>query len=310
MKLYSLLALTLSACVNPHYRVPPLHAAAARGDVPEAERLLNAGADVRALEPTMDLSPLHKAAYSGSAPMARILIARGAPVDLQAPSNGNTPLHDALYFRNGASLDFIRVLLDADASLIVRNRAGLTPVESAQLLGQTDAVTLFMQTQSARLPPPERALMEAVRHNDLDRVRAALDAGAHVDKPDEQGFTPLIWAAREGFDDIVALLLQNHADPNQNDVWMRANAGHKAAFWGRTTALAMLVKYGLKVNAQGGYNGYTALHDAVSSHHYDAAQVLIAAGARLDLAGDDGKTPLDIMRGSKDPQLLALIPTQ
>ena len=307
MKFLPLLALMLGACTNPAYRVPPLHAAAARGDVPEAERLLNAGADVRLLEPTMALSPLHKAAYSGSAPMARILIARGAPVDLQAPSNGNTPLHDALYIRNGASLDFVRVLLDAGASLVIRNRAGLTAVESAQLLGQTDAVTLFAQTQSARLPPPERALMEAVRHNDLDRVRVALDAGARVDRPDEQGFTPLIWAAREGFDDIVALLLQNHADPNQNDVWMRANAGHKAAFWGRTTALTMLVKYGLELNAQGGYNGYTALHDAVSGRHYEAAQVLISAGARLDIHGDDGKTVIDIINASNDPRLVELL---
>lgn len=238
--------------------------------------------------------------------MAGQLIAHGAPVDLQSPSIGNTPLHDAIFFRNGASLEFMQVMLDAGASVVIRNRAGLTAVDSAKLLKQPDTLELLEATLAKRLPAAERTLMDAVRHNDIDAVRDAIAKGVTVNTPDEQGFTPLIWSAREGYDTIVQLLLDHGADPNLNDVWMRANAGHKAAFWGRAEALRLLIAHGLNVDAQGGYNGYTALHDAVTGRHYEAAKVLIDAGARLDIPGDDSKTSRDIIARSGDPQLQAL----
>ncbi|WP_157626444.1 ankyrin repeat domain-containing protein [Rhizobium leguminosarum] len=45
------------------------------------------------------------------------------------------------------------------------------------------------------------------------------------------------------------------------------------------------------VDAQGPYNGLTALHDAAWHGHLDAVRSLIKAGARLDLLGHAGLTP-------------------
>jgi ankyrin repeat protein len=47
-------------------------------------------------------------------------------------------------------------------------------------------------------------------------------------------------------------------------------------------------------DAQSPFNGYIALHEAVWRGHIEAARVLLAAGARTDLAGDDctGIAPL------------------
>jgi ankyrin repeat protein len=191
--------------------------------------------------------------------------------------------------------------------LAVRNRAGLTAAESARLLGQTDTVALIEAVSDKRLPAAERALREAVRATDVTAVRSAIVNNARVDLADPQGFTPLIWAAREGYDAIVTLLLEHGADPNQNDVWMRANAGHKAAFWGRAGALRLLAAHGLNLDAQGGYNGYTALHDAVAGKHYEAARLLIEAGARTDIPGHDGKTARDLAQTSNAAQLIALV---
>ena len=77
---------------------------------------------------------------------------------------------------------------------------------------------------------------------------------------------------------------------------MLANAGHKAAFWGRTEVFDLLISHGLDINAKGGYNGYTALHDAISQNHIDVVKKLLAAGARTDIKGHDKKTAVDLAK--------------
>ena len=137
--------------------------------------------------------------------------------------------------------------------------------------------------------------MKAVKENNLQLVSEVLAASnIGIEEADEQRFTPLIWAAREGYSAIVRVLLEKGANPNKLDKWMQANAGHKAAFWGRSEAMQLLVKNGLDVNARGGYNGYTALHDAVARAHIEVVKVLLAAGAKTDIAGHDGKTARDL----------------
>jgi ankyrin repeat protein len=42
-------------------------------------------------------------------------------------------------------------------------------------------------------------------------------------------------------------------------------------------------------NAQGPYNGYTALHDSVWHGHIEAMRVLLDADVRTDLRGHDGR---------------------
>ena len=61
----------------------------------------------------------------------------------------------------------------------------------------------------------------------------------------------------------------------------------------------MLVEDGkVALNAQGPYNGYTVLHDAVWHGHPECVQILlelgIPKGLRLDLRGFDGNTQLEL----------------
>ena len=47
-----------------------------------------------------------------------------------------------------------------------------------------------------------------------------------------------------------------------------------------------------EINAQGPYNGYTAMHDSVWHGHREALQVILGwSGVRFDLRGLDGRTP-------------------
>lgn len=55
-------------------------------------------------------------------------------------------------------------------------------------------------------------LIEAVKAEDLDRVRALISTGCDVNQQDEQGWTPLNWASGRGNLETVKLLVENGAE--------------------------------------------------------------------------------------------------
>lgn len=59
----------------------------------------------------------------------------------------------------------------------------------------------------------EKKTIEAVMNGDLRALRDLLAAGANVNEQDEQGWTPLNWAAGHGDVEAVKLLLDHGADP-------------------------------------------------------------------------------------------------
>lgn len=290
----------------------PLHRAAGRGNLAEVKKLIKNGADIYALDSRMGYSVLHKAVYSGNPEVVRYLIERGALIDLQNPGNGDTPLHDALYFKKKAhGREIIDVLLRAGASLSVKTRAGFTPLEAAKILKDQEAVDQIEAEMSKRFTSKGKALMEAVKLNDLKTVEKMLSEPAYpVDEVDADGFTPLLKAAREGLTEMTKLLLAKGANPNHLDVWMGANAGHKAGYWGRTEVMKLLVKSKMEINARGLSNGYTPLHDSVSGGHIETTRVLLEAGARIDIQGHDGLTALDIAKANGNEAMIQLLNTK
>lgn len=70
---------------------------------------------------------------------------------------------------------------------------------------------------------------------------------------------------------------------------------HKATCNSNPEILKMLITHlDIDLDLQGPINGYTPIHDALWHGCTECAQILLDAGARLDLKGHDGKTPLDI----------------
>lgn len=300
---------TKNSAARDNEGLTPLHRAAGEGNVALMEELIRDGADVNALDSKMGVDVLHKAVYSGNPEAVRLLLEKGALVDVQSFSNGDTAIHDAIYFKKKShGKELIDVLLQFHASLSIRNRAGFTPLGAAVLLKDDETIRQIHEEEAKRFSSRGHALMEAVRNDKLDIAKRLLaDPSTPINEADDQGFTPLLWAAREGMVKMTELLLDHGADPNRLDSWMGANAGHKAAFWGRTEVMRLLVKRGLDLNARGLYNGYTALHDAVNGSHIETAQVLVDAGARINIRGHDGKTALDLAQENQNAELVELL---
>ena len=120
---------------------------AARDDQADMVReLLNAGADVNAVEPVFGAVPLHKATYNGHLAITRLLTdAPGVNLNYQGPSNGYTPLQDALWH---GFADCAKQLLDAGACTDIIAYDGKRAVDLAEeKLGKDHPLTQRLRSQ-------------------------------------------------------------------------------------------------------------------------------------------------------------------
>ena len=118
----------------------PLVMAAYKGYDKIVRMLLEAGADVRAVDPGMKATALHAASYAGRTEAARVLIEYGIDIDKQGPYNGYTALHDAIWQNN---VEVVKVLLEAGADLTLTSHDGKTPLDFAKARHHQEIVALI-----------------------------------------------------------------------------------------------------------------------------------------------------------------------
>lgn len=70
----------------------------------------------------------------------------------------------------------------------------------------------YLLENGVALPKDPYVLRNAAGEGYLELVRLLLDHGADINAKDDQGFTPLLWAAYSGRDDVCLLLVQRGAD--------------------------------------------------------------------------------------------------
>ena len=112
-----------------------------------------------------------------------------------------------------------------------------------------------------------------------------------IDCIDEDGSTTLIYTARNGYTEIVELLIAAGANVNTAEV-----DGTTALIWvayqGHTKIARLLVFAGADVNAKEEEDGWTALIWAAYQGHTEIAELLIVAGADINAAEKDNWTAL------------------
>jgi ankyrin repeat protein len=116
-------------------------------------------------------------------------------------------------------------------------------------------------------------LLEAANRGQVDDVVWLLRIGAPVNALDpELRCTPLIFAAANGHEQVVHVLLSKGGDPNRQD-----------------------------------NEGETALMMAVANGYVPVVNTLLEAGARREIKNQSGETALDHAKKRGDPTIIALL---
>jgi uncharacterized protein len=120
-----------------------VHEAAAMGELPRLQLLLDADVSLANAFGADGFQPLGLAAFFGQTATAELLLARGA--DPNTPSRnaqGVNALHAALA---GPTPDLARRLVDAGANVNARQQSGVTPLHEAAHIGRADLVRLLLE---------------------------------------------------------------------------------------------------------------------------------------------------------------------
>ncbi|MGO4839985.1 ankyrin repeat domain-containing protein, partial [Rhizobiaceae sp. 2RAB30] len=126
------------------------------------------------------------------------------------------------------------------------------------------------------------------------------------------GHTALLIAARDGLAVAVHALLDAGAEITRVDHFMLAHPAHKAAYMGHADVMRVLAaapNFERIANAQGPFNGYTALHDAVWHGHGETVRILLDAGVGLEPRGHDGRTASDMARDYGYHEIVLMLDT-
>jgi ankyrin repeat protein len=147
------------------------------------------------------------------------------------------------------------------------------------------------------------ALIRAAERGSLAAMAMLLRQGADPDQANRENWTPLMEAADKSQPGAVRLLVDAGADLEAQETRGGKTALMVAARSDSATMVALLLDSGTDVGARSASNGMTALHFALQSRRDSdpddsrgaAVAViteLLAAGADVNQAADDGWTPL------------------
>ena len=243
----------------------PLHWAVRWDDARAVDLLLGAGADAGAAN-DYGVTPLTLACINRNAAMVETLLAAGADPDA-ATSMGETAV---MTCAGTGSVEAVRALLDHGAGNIDVQEAsqGQTALMWAAAQGYPDIVRMLLERGAAiDARTKSRSLL------------VSLEGGAGGTDPGEVrlgGFTPLLFAARQGSVTSARLLLDAGADVNDTAP-DGASALVVAGFSGHGELGAFLLERGADPDAGGA--GYAPLHTAVLRGDAAFVKALLAHGA-------------------------------
>ena len=317
----------------------PLHWAAYRVDRQLVQALLKRGARPNAVN-RYGASPLAEATRVASAELVGMLLEVGADANV-ANEDGQTPLMLAartgdvavakLLVQHGADVNKREHYKDQSALMWAAGEAQAEMVaflvsKGADLSARAKAND--WETQISNEPRVQyrpvgglTPLLYAARAACLGCVKAIVEAGADVDRPNPDGMTPMIVALDNSAPAIANYLLDHGANPHTWDWWGRTPLYVAVTMRGGRDSrpgprppeslafINALVDAGVNVNAQlafkepsrGGRDnrfgddllttGATPLLRAAQTFDNDVVRLLLEHGAQVDLPNASGVTP-------------------
>ena len=290
----------------------PLVLAAACEDERIVGMLLERGTHVNATD-NHQSTALSEAAFRGYDKNVRKLIEHKADVNL-----GDSPNHDALSLacREGHK-DVVQTLLSNGANICQRFQCGYSAALAAVSNCSPEREAIFrlfikhfgenfLQFGEGSF---DTCFASAWNDGHVNLVNLFLEHKVNVNAPDSIFGSPLLTASGNGHDEVVRLLLNHGADVHQ--VWQKesetefidTSALSLACNGGHKDTIRILLDHGADVNALAVYHknrgdvsvSRTPLLHFISAGWYSCDSILkmlIEAGADLNKADDQGRTPL------------------
>lgn len=259
-----------------------LHWAVAKGSIVAAQTLIDAGADLTLGLRAGDVSylfegfapgttPLMIAAQRGHSQLVISLLEHGANPK-RVDERGNTAVDHAT---RAGRVDVLRILEEAGEKVNYKSRrlnnaALLLAVQQQDVAGVRRALDNGARTDVTEKPSKRTPLMLACLRDDLEIVQLLLDAGADPNQHTRRGEYPLTNGVVLGYAELVKALLGAGADPN---VEYRPRS-------------IPLVTGGVVPSR------FCPLADAGAGGHVEIVELLLASGANVDLISKSGDSPL------------------
>ena len=301
-------------------QIKAVHLAAYFG-LSEAMKCLLAYGHCPNLKDTYNRTPLWYAAYNGHENVIKVLLGENG-VDPDCKDNyGRTPLswaaekgHEVVVkqllandrvnpnfkdpFHRQTALwraadkgheKVVKLLLKEGVDPDCKDKYGQTPLLIA--IGRRHSAVLKAFFESGvRLKDIEALLWTAVKNKDTAMIQALLENGFDLERKNNKGQTPLSYAAANGHEGVVTLLLEKGAELETKDYdWTpllyAARNGHEAV-------VKLLLEKGAELETKGEGYGQAPLSYAAEKGHEVVVKLLLEKGAELDTKDKCGRTPL------------------
>ena len=291
----------------------PLYFAAEYNSIKAVDLLLEHHAEINVRSVKGGFTALHVAESRGHLTIAQKLLDHGIDINRQSKL-GCTAL---LLAGHGGRLKSVRLLLENHAEVDVVDYEGDTALKCAAGNGHREVVEILLEHQAdvnKKNLQGATALHSAAWNGHDKIVKTLLDHGVEVDIQNEHGCTVLLESSYNGHVSIVEMLLRHKADPNivdaDGDIAITS-----AAINGHHDVVRLLLQHNATFTHTN-FTGYTALHaaaegkileaeedareeqsseseaEAEAENYIKTMQLLVEAGLDIDIANQDGITPL------------------
>lgn len=267
-----------------------LHICALRGYDEITQILLELRVDVTA-GTRHGTTALYLACQYNHIQVVRLLLSNSSTHVNQTDLNRNTPLHATA---SNGHFETLQILLAHGADVSAANNRGETSLHLASRWGYAALVEKLVEagadvnarTDVDGATPLHMAL-------DSETIKYLVRRGAFVNAEDDEGFTALHRAARQGNLERVELLWSLGASVDARDKGNRT-ALHSAACDGHVAVLSFLIDIcKADVNALS-TNGNSPLHAGVSNGHANVTELLLQRGANRSLRNRQSKLAEDM----------------
>jgi ankyrin repeat protein len=261
-------------------------AAAAVGDLPTLEAIVQEGADIDQINSVFG-SPLNAAIRGGRSHIVQFLLHHGAVIPdwkLISDANYDLPGWPRNYWPHRGSQVFHHCTAEEECGRQEDQTIALQVIQSPQ--------SGYSNSTAFSLWPYSQALRQAVRNGHKGMVDTLLEAASILPRTDlsELLYKVLREAAYHGNLPILQSALQSGVDINAEESLM-GNALDSAAAGGHPSMIRYLLQNGAQLRR---FDGTTpdALSKAVANGHFEAVSLLIDAGADVNARGERNGGPM------------------